>query len=138
MTILKDLLASEPRIVQVPPTATVRDAVKAMADADCGSTIVMEDGRPIGIFTERDLVKRVIPQRGDLDRTPVKEVMSSDLVVASPGDLVGSAILLMHKHRIRHLPIVDEGGILRGVLSIRDLIRESVREMRDYIAREEG
>ena len=138
MTLLKDLLAREPRIVSVPPTATVLDAVKAMAEANCGSTIVMDGERPAGIFTERDLMKRVLLQDRDVDQVQVAVVMTTDLVVAKPGDSVGTAILLMDKHHIRHLPVMDEGGTVLGVLSIRDLIREEVKEMRDYIARREG
>ncbi len=138
MTLLKDLLAREPRIVSVPATATVLDAVKAMAEANCGSTIVMDGERPAGIFTERDVMKRVLLQGVDVDQVQVAVVMTADLVVAKPGDSVGTAILLMGKHHIRHLPVMDEGGTVLGVLSIRDLIREEVKEMRDYIAHREG
>ena len=138
MTLLQDLLPHEPRIVSVPTTATVRDAARAMTDANCGSTIVMEGERLAGIFTERDLMKRVLLEDRDVNQVQVADVMTAELVVAEAGNSVGTAILLMRRHHIRHLPVMDEGGTLIGVLSIRDLIREEVQEMRDYIARCEG
>ena len=138
MTLLEELLPSEPRIVSVLPTDTIRTAVKAMADANCGSTMVMDGGRLLGIFTERDLVKRVVPQDVDLDRTPIRQVMSTELVLGRTQDSLGSTILAMQKHHIRHLPVVDQDGTLRGVLSIRDLIRQDLREMREYLALTEG
>ncbi len=138
MTLLGDLLPREPRIVSVPPTATALDAAKAMGEANCGSTIVMDGKRPAGIFTERDLMMRVLLEGRDVDQVQVADVMTSDLVVAKPGDSIGAAILLMHKHHIRHLPVMGKGGALLGVLSFRDLIIEEVKEMRDYIAHREG
>ncbi len=110
MTLLKDLLARQLRIVSVPPTATVLDAAKAMGEANCGSTIVMDGKRPAGIFTERDLMTRVLLQSLDVDQVRVADVMTTDLVVAKPGDSIGAAILLMHKHHIRHLPVMGKGG----------------------------
>ena len=138
MTLLGDLLPREPRIVSVRPTATALDAAKVMAEANCGSAIVMDGERPAGIFTERDLMKRVLLQGRDVNQVQVADVMTADLVVANPGDSVGTAILLMRKYHIRHLPVMDEGGTLLGVMSIRDLIREEVKEMRDYITQREG
>ena len=138
MTLLGDLLPRELRVVSVRPTATVLDAAKAMVEANCGSAIVMDGERPAGIFTERDLMKRVILQGRDVNQVQVADVMTAVLVVANSGDSVGTAILLMRKYHIRHLPVMDEGGTLLGVMSIRDLIREEVKEMRDYIARREG
>lgn len=138
MTLLENLLADKPRVVFVTPTATVLDAAKAMVEANCGSTMVMDGKRPAGIFTERDLMKWVARQQGRADQVPVAEVMTTDLVFAKPGDSVSTAILLMRKHHIRHLPVRNEAGTLFGVLSIRDLIREEVKEMRDYIAHREG
>ena len=138
MTLLGDLLPRERRIVSVPPTATVLDAAKAMGEANCGSTIVMDGKRTAGIFTERDLMTRVLLQGLNVEQVQVADVMTTDLVVAKPGDSIGAAILLMHKHHIRHLPIMGRRGALLGVLSFRDLIIEEVKEMRDYISRSEG
>ncbi len=138
MTVLKDLLAAEPKIVSVSPTASVLDAVTAMVNANCGSVVIMDGDQVAGIFTERDLMKWVIRQEGAADQMQVAELMTRDLLIAKPSDGVSSAILMMRKHHIRHLPVMEEGGPLLGVLSIRDLIREEVREMRDYIALSEG
>lgn len=137
MTLLEDLLVQQARVVSVSPTATVRDAAKAMAGADCGSVMVMEGARVVGIFTERDLMKRVLLHDLDLDRVPVATVMTSELVFATARDGVAAALQSMQEHHIRHLPVMD-GSELVGVLSIRDLIHESLEDMRAYIACSEG
>lgn len=138
MTLLKDLVTRQERVVSVSPMATVRDAAKAMAEANVGCTGIMDGDRLIGIFTERDLLRRVLLQNLDVDKVQVSDVMTKDLVSAKPDDNARTAVGLMRQHHIRHLPVVGEDGILLGMLSIRDLIREEVQEMRDYIARREG
>lgn len=138
MTLLKELLKGQPTIVSVVLAATVRDAVKAMVEANVGSVVVVDGDRLAGIFSERDLMNLVHLKNPDLDKVQVADVMTTDIVVANPDESVGNAILLMRTHHIRHLPVRDEGGKTLGVLSIRDLIREQANEMRDYIAQREG
>lgn len=136
MTLLKDLLTDQQPLVAVGPEATVREAAKTMADSNVGCVAVLEDQGLVGIFTERDLLRRVIAENRDLDRFKVSDVMTAEVVCGAPDDSVGRAVLLMRKHRIRHLPVVEDDQIL-GMLSIRDLLRDEMQEMRDYIARSE-
>ena len=137
MTLLKDLVARQERVVSVSPMAAVRDAAKAMAEANVGAVAIMDGGQLIGLFTERDLLRRVLLQNLDVDKVQVSAVMTKDLVTARPDDNAATAAKLMREHHIRHLPVVDEDTLL-GILSIRDLIREEVQELRDYIAQRDG
>jgi len=137
VTLLEQLVKSQERIVSVSPVATVRDSAKAMAEANVGCVAVMEGDRLAGLFTERDLLKRVLLQNRDVDKVQVSEVMTKELVTAKPDDDTRTAARLMRQHHIRHLPVVNQDTLL-GILSIRDLIREEVQELRDYIAQRDG
>ncbi|MDT7866581.1 MAG: CBS domain-containing protein [Desulfurococcales archaeon] len=113
-------------LVRRPPVTvgvgvSVRDVVRVMYENSIGSIVIVDDvGRPIGIFTERDLL-RLVAQGASLD-SPVDSVMSRDLVVVKGVEGVVRAAMLMSEHRIRHLPVVDDEGKLVGVISVRDVV----------------
>jgi CBS domain-containing protein len=113
-------------LVRRPPVTaaintTVRDAVRAMYENSVGSVVVVDDaGRPIGIFTERDLL-RLVAQGFPLD-SPIGSVMTRDVVVVKGSDSILKAAMVMSERRIRHLPVVDDEGRLVGVISIRDVV----------------
>jgi len=113
-------------LVRRPPVTvgvgvSVRDVVRVMYENSIGSIVIVDDvGRPIGIFTERDLL-RLVAQGASLD-SPVDTVMSRDLVVVKGVEGVVKAAMLMSEHRIRHLPVVDDEGKLVGVISVRDVV----------------
>ena len=136
--LLKELIAKRDRIVSVGSAATVRAAAEAMATANVGCTAVLEENRLVGILTERDLVQRVLVKELNIDQTHVSEIMTRKVVVGKADDPIGKAAQLMRKHHIRHLPVIDKRGALLGVLSIRDLLREEIQDMRDYIGQTEG
>ena len=136
--LLKELIAKRDRIVSVGSAATVRAAAEAMATANVGCTAVLEEKRLVGILTERDLVQRVLVKELNIDQTHVSEIMTRKVVVGKADDPIGKAAQLMRKHHIRHLPVTDKSGALIGVLSIRDLLREEIQDMRDYIGQTEG
>lgn len=138
MTLLKDLVNRQPRVVSISPRATVRDAAKAMAAANVGCAAIVEGRKLVGIFTERDVLKRVLLQDLDVDEVSVADVMTRDIICAGAEQRSRDARLLMQRHHIRHLPVLDDEGYLIGVLSIRDLVYDEVQEMRDYIALHEG
>ena len=138
MTKLKNLVGRQKRVVSVSPQATVRDAAKAMAEANVGAAAIMVGAKLVGLFTERDVLKRVLLQNLDVDEVRVEDVMTRELICAEEGQKTNDARFLMRRHHIRHLPVLDAVGNLVGVLSIRDLIHDEVREMRDYIALHEG
>jgi len=138
MTRLKKIVGRQERVVSISPTATVRDAAKSMAAANVGCAIIMQGRKVVGMFTERDVLKRVLLNNLDVDSVQVGDVMTTELICAGGEHGANDARFLMQRHHIRHLPVLDEQGDLLGVLSIRDLIEDEVREMRDYIALHEG
>src|SRR5262249_47678085 len=96
-----------------------------MEDEDVGSLPVVENGRLLGIVTDRDIVCRVLAEGHDSRTATVREAMSEDLVTCSPDESVVEAIHKMGEHQIRRLPVCDNNGRLRGILSIGDLALEA-------------
>lgn len=114
------LLQKAGKTHSVAPTMTIAAAVDLMNSNNIGSVLVMEGTRLVGIFSERDVLRRVVGGRIDAQRTPVSEVMSKELVVMRPTSTVADAMAVVSEKRIRHLPVVEEGRVL-GVLSAGDL-----------------
>lgn len=126
-------------LVAVEPTATVAEAATLMGGRHVGSALVIEDGRATGIFTERDVLRRVVGERKDPGKTRVAEVMTRELAVMKPGSTVEDAMTVISEKRIRHLPVVEDGRVV-GVISQGDLnhwlIRNrevEVNQLVDYI-----
>jgi CBS domain-containing protein len=108
-------------VVTVTPDETVDRAVRLMVDHDIGSVVVEDDGRPVGLFTERDLTRRILDEAGLLRRR-LGDVMSAPVVSAEPGQQIVGAFELMNAKHLRRLPVV-EGGRLVGIVTERDLLR---------------
>lgn len=118
---------------------TVADAVRMMAAHNIGIVTVLEGDKLVGVFSERDVVRRVVDRGLDPARTPVGDVMTTELVVADADEDYQSAMHKMDQANIRHLPVVSEGRIL-SMISIRDLMRvhmddqgEEIRYLREYL-----
>lgn len=118
---------------------TVLDVARAMVDRNIGAVPVLSEGLLVGIFSERDLMKRIVVEGIDASTTRVLEVMTEDPLTVSPGEDHETCMLLMRRHGFRHLPVC-EGKQLRGMVSLRDLILhgltekdEEVKMMRAYI-----
>jgi len=105
----------------IEPGWNVRSAAERMAEWNIGAVAVVDSGRLVGIFSERDIMSRVVAKGLDPQQTIVRGVMSKELVVADPGDDVGDAIQKMHSIGSRHLPVVENGKLV-GMISIRDLL----------------
>jgi CBS domain-containing protein len=125
----------------VTPLTTIGQAIARMNERGIGSVVVMDGERLAGIFTERDVLTRVVPRKLDPERTPVAEVMTRDLVTISPARTVQEAMVVMTDTRRRHIPVVD-GAKVVGMISIGDLTRWVVRdqqrtieELTDYVRR---
>lgn len=99
----------------------VRTAASRMADANIGAAAVVDSGRLTGIFSERDLMARVVAKGLNPDDTPVALVMSKELVVAEPRENLDEALKKMHAIHARHLPVVEDGQLV-GMISLRDLL----------------
>jgi len=114
-------------LISVPAAATVAEAVDTMAARDVGAVMAMtEDGLVAGIFSERDLLVRVVNTGRDPKTTPVSMVMTRDIRFVSPGTTIEAALALMHVHRIRHLLVID-GPRVHGLISMRDLAYQLIR-----------
>ncbi|OLC17391.1 MAG: hypothetical protein AUH29_01970 [Candidatus Rokubacteria bacterium 13_1_40CM_69_27] len=105
----------------------VTEAVRVMAENNVGIVAVLDGDRLVGVFSERDVVQRVVDRGLDPARTPVASVMTTDLVVADADDDYSSAMRKMDQANIRHLPVVSEGRLL-SMLSIRDLMRVDLED----------
>ncbi len=138
MTTVRELVGRQERVVSVEESATVREAAKAMAEANVGCAAIMSQGRLVGLFTERDILKRVLLKDLHTDEVAVSEVMTREIVTCSEDTEVRTARTLLRSNHIRHLPVEDSSGKLIGVLSIRDLLREEVAEVRRYLHLEES
>jgi CBS domain-containing protein len=119
--------------------ATVRDAVQMMTANNVGIVLVLDGERLVGVFSERDVVRRVVDRGLDPDRTPVGDVMTAQIVAGDPDEDYQSAMRKMDQANIRHLLVVD-GARMLSMISIRDLIRvdmqdkgEEIRYLREYL-----
>lgn len=112
----------------VPPTVTVFEALYLMGEKNCGAVLVVEGGRLLGIFSERDYARKVILKGRTSRDTLVDEIMSRGVVCIQPSQSVDQCMALMTKRRIRHLPVVDEENNLVGIISIGDVVKEVISE----------
>lgn len=125
----------------ISPRASVSDAIARMNDRRIGSVVVMDGERLVGIFTERDVLTRVVPNRLDPTVIPVGEVMTRQPITIAPTTTIEEAMLIVSDTRRRHLPVVQGGRVL-GMISIGDLTRFVVRDQKrtiddliDYVQR---
>lgn len=117
---VRDVMTTE--VVVVKPESTVWEAVEKMDRLGIGALpVVDEEGRLVGIFTERDLLRRVVARRRDPESTLVREVMTPGPLSIGPDEPLEAARRLMAKVKARHLPVVDEYGRLVGIVSIKDI-----------------
>ena len=110
--------------ISLPPGTTVRAATKVMAKHKIGAVPVTESGRLIGIFTERDLISRVIAREVNPDATCLSDVMSPDPQTIDAAEAPGKALQMMRDGGFRHLPVMQKGQLL-GIVSIRDIPPEA-------------
>jgi CBS domain-containing protein len=122
MATLKDILAGKDlKVISVDPRATVMEAAVLMNHYRVGFLVVIDGERPVGVFSERDILRRVVVARLDPGKTLVNEVMTTEMLVCNPGTSVDEARSVMKNRRIRHLPVVDDQERLVGLVSIGDL-----------------
>jgi CBS domain-containing protein len=133
MKLVQHLLDSKgSSIISVAADVTVFDAIKLMADKAVGSLLVMQGEVLQGIVTERDYARKVIIKGRSSDSTAVGEIMTSDVVTASPQDTVNNCMTVMTERRIRHLPVVDDGTVT-GIISIGDLVQAIISDQQEEI-----
>ena len=120
---VRSLLKSKnKKVVSLDPDSSVEDAIRLMHKKKISAVMVIEKDQPVGIFTERDVVRSYIAKDGKkFTQIPLKDVMTTKLVVAGRNDNLGDIMAIMVKKNIRHLPILDNGKVV-NMLSIRDVI----------------
>jgi len=123
-------------VVVVSPDATVAELLQLLVEHRIGSVVVVDDGRPIGLVAERDIVIALAGANDDVRSHQVKEVMETDLHVASLNDATADLAAVMTQFRIRHLPVVDESGRLLAIVSIGDVVKarlDTLTDERDHL-----
>lgn len=112
------------KVVTVQVGTTVREAVEVLNENNCSSLVVLQNGRPVGIITERDILKRVIPTCQDPDKTKVQNIMSSPLVAGKPQMELPKAARIMLDKKIKNLPVIYREKLV-GLVTLSDIIRSS-------------
>ena len=121
MATIRDLINNR-TIHYIQPTQTVFEAASYMVDRNVGAVPVLDDTKLVGIFSERDIMRRVVTEGRNPLTTRIADVMSTDLHTVTPSSSSEEAMCMMQSHAVRHLPVC-EGRTLVGFLSLRDLLR---------------
>lgn len=129
--LISDLLRSQ-TVVSAEIHQTVIEIASLMVQHNIGAVPVLQEGRLVGIFSERDLMSRVVVPGKDPAKTKVSEVMTEDPLTVAPSDALETCMTLMKRHGFRHLPVCS-GRELRGVISLRDILLHNLDEKDDEV-----
>jgi len=129
MKTLKKLLDEHPRVpISVSPDDSVLSALELMAKHAIGAVLVMRDERLVGIFTERDYARKVILLGKSSKETLVLEIMTAKVLYGGPEQTIDEAMALMTDKHFRHMPVLDANQHVIGVLSLGDLVQETISQ----------
>lgn len=133
MTTVAQLLAGKGYdVVSVDPNSTVYDAIKKMSENNIGSVAVVDDGKLVGIFTERHYARRVFLKGKASPDTPIIEVMSRNPICVIPEQTVEQCMAVMTENAVRHLPVIDNDQMI-GMISIGDLVKSIISDQKFVI-----
>lgn len=121
------------QVISIAPNRPVFDALVILAEYKIGALAVIEDGKLVGIFSERDYAREVILKGRSSKTTQLSEVMTNKVIFGKADDLVESTMSMMSEKRIRHLPVLN-GEELAGMLSLGDLVKETISYQQRLIA----
>ena len=121
------LEAKAPEVFAIGPDAPVIDAIRLMAEKGIGAVVVMQAGRLAGILSERDYARKIVLQGRSSRDTPVRDIMTANVVTVRLDDSVDHCMQLVTDKRIRHLPVLERDAVL-GVVSIGDLVRAVIED----------
>ena len=129
MKSVAEILRSKPdqTVHKIAPGASVYDALRLMADKNIGALLVVDEGKIVGILSERDYARKVALMDRSSKHTAVREVMTSPVMYARPDQTNEECMALMTDNRLRHLPVIDNGRLL-GLVSIGDLVKDIISE----------
>ena len=134
MTTVKHILMEKGHVVwSVPKHAAVKDALHLLADKKIGAVLVVEEGKILGIFSERDYVRLVANADTLAQDTLVHEVMTHPIYFVTPDQKLEDCMSLMTAKHIRHLPILENGEKVLGVISIGDVVKETISQQQFII-----
>jgi len=125
-------IASIPAAI-VTTQSSVIEAVQRMSEKGVGAVAVLDKNELVGIFTERDLMNRVVLEGRDPKTTTMSEVMTREVETVRKDMLVGEALRLMVERRFRHLPVVGSDGRVLGILSVRNVLQHTVEDLSDQL-----
>lgn len=114
-------------VLTVRPDQLVHEALENMAKVSAGTSVVMDGGEVVGIFSERDVIRKVVLQGKDIDNVQVQDIMSSSLTTVSPESSLDQCMKLMTDKRIRHLPVLRDKQLC-GIVSIGDVVKYLIVE----------
>ena len=132
-TVRQLLEAKAPEVVAIGPGAPVLDAIRLMADKRIGALLVMEAGKLVGIVSERDYARKIVLQGRSSKDTPVRDIMTAQVVTVGLSESSDHCMQLVTDRRIRHLPVVDGEAVL-GVVSIGDLVKAVIEDQQLELA----
>ena len=125
---------------QISPDSSVYEALQLLAEKNIGALLVLQNGELVGVVSERDYARKVALHGKTSMKTPVKEIMSGNVVTVSPDNTVEEAMAIMTDKHIRHLPVLEAGKIV-GVVSIGDLVKAiiadqefAINQLENYIS----
>ncbi len=121
------LKAKGNEVVTVTPETTVIDALQLMAEKNIGAIVVMENSKPVGIFSERDFVREIAKDQCFMLKLPVESCMTKELYCVSPSSTVDECMAVMTNKHIRHLPVVQSGELV-GIISIGDVVKDTIED----------
>ena len=138
---VSDILKSKgSNVYSIKSGLTVLDALKAMGEKNIGALLVIEDGKLLGIFSERDYARKIVLKGKSSNDTLVKEIMTEKVISVSPNDSIERCMELMSEKHIRHLPVMS-GEEVSGVISITDVVtaiiasqKETISHLQNYIS----
>jgi len=134
MKTVRQLLAEKRgQVATVAPGQTVIEALKLMAEQNIGSILVLEGDRLVGIFTERDYARKVVLEGKNSHDLPVSAVMSDKVIYVTPERTTSESMAIMTEKRCRHLPVLDADKKVLGIISIGDLVKETLEEQKFII-----
>lgn len=133
MTTVKDILAKKgSEVVSMVAAESVLNVARLMNERGIGGVIVTDQGKMVGIFTERDILRRVVAEQRDPAKTRIRDVMTTPVVTCRPEATLDQCMGMMTDKRIRHIPVVGEQGP-EGIITSGDIMAHQVREQKETI-----
>jgi CBS domain-containing protein len=130
---VRNILHNKGNVVfSVEPNVMVYRAIELMCEKNIGGLLIVENGKLVGIFTERDYARKLILKGKSSKDTPIKDLMTSNLVTVTPDTSIDDCMRVMTGRKIRHLPVLDKGELV-GIISIGDVVHFVIEEQKSII-----